>query len=168
MSPDEKELEQVKVRGGKPSEETQILVEDDEPQIVVVLTQVFCQNGHNMIGLSEENFDGHPGISFWVKEGDKEAEVVVSPIHGDREKRGPDFTHGAKLALCCPVCKEELPELTNCKCHDQGKLRKLFLTSKLSEAHIMAVCDIMGCPLSRVIDSHEMFSEYIEGRIGDE
>ena len=168
MSPDEKELEQVKVHGAQPSEESHILVEDDEPQIVVVLTQVFCHNGHDMVGRSEEKFDGHPGISFWVKQGDQAAEVVISPIHGDHEKRGPDFPKGAKLSLCCPECKEELPELTKCGCHDEGRLRKLFLTSKLNDAHMMAVCDIMGCPLSRVIDSYEMFSEYIDGNIGHE
>lgn len=168
MSPDEKELKQVKVHGGKPSEESQILVEQEEPQIIVVLTQVFCPNGHNLVGLSDQKFDGYPGISFWVKSGDTEGEVVVSPIHGDHEKRGPDFPAGAKLSLACPVCKVELPELTNCGCHEHAKLRKLFLTSKLNDAHIMAVCDIMGCPRSRVIDSYEMFSEYINGNIGDE
>ena len=167
MSGKDKELDHVRVHGAQPSEETHILVEEEEPQIVVVLTQVFCHNGHNMIGLSEETFDSHPGISFWVKCGDQEGEVVVSPIHGDHEKRGPDFPQGSKLSLCCPVCKEELPELTNCRCHKDGKLRKLFLTPRMDEAHLMAVCDIMGCPLSRVIDSYEMFSEFIEGNIGD-
>jgi len=31
---------------------------------------------------------------------------------------------------------------------------------------IVAVCDVWGCPLSRVIDSYEMFSEFLEGNIG--
>ena len=167
MSGEDKNLEQVRVREAQPSEESHILVEEEEPQIVVVLTQVFCHNGHNMVGLSEESFDGHPGISFWVKGSGQEGEVVVSPVHGDHAKRGPDFPKGSKLSLCCPVCKEELPELTKCKCHEDGRLRKLFLTPRMDEAHLMAVCDIMGCPLSRVIDSYEMFSEFIEGNIGD-
>lgn len=139
----------------------------NEP-ITVVITQVFCQNGHNLVGRSGELFSDHPGISLWVESGSQAGEVVVSPVHGDARKRGISFQGGTKLSIRCPECKVELDVLTRCRCSEEGRLRKLYLTPKLSDAYIIAVCDIWGCPLSRVIDSYEMFSEFLDGNIGDE
>ena len=149
-----------------PSTETHIVLEDHTSDVFVIVTQIFCHNGHNLVGLSGEKFDDFDGISLWVESGDQAGEVVVSPIHGDSSKRGISFPDGTKVAIKCPVCKEELEVLTNCGCQDGANLRKLHLTPKLTDAHIVAVCDIWGCQLSRVIDSYEMFSEFLEGRIG--
>lgn len=139
----------------------------NEP-VTVVITQVFCKNGHNLVGRSPERFDGYPGISLQVEAGGRSGEVVVSPVHGDHTKRGAVFEAGQKLSIRCPECHAELEELTRCRCSVQGRLRKLYLTPKPTDAHIIAVCDVWGCPLSRVIDSYEMFSEFFDGNIGDE
>lgn len=168
------ELDRVRLHRSQPSEEAHLVVEeahpakaDDDGQVIVVVTRAYCPKGHNLVGLSAETFDGHPGLSLWVEHGGRAGEVVISPIHGDHQKRGITFPDGAKLKLCCPTCRAELPELTRCNCSEEGRLRKLFLSPSLSDAHLVAVCDIWGCPLSRVIDSFEMFSEFIEGHIGD-
>ncbi|MDY0002793.1 MAG: hypothetical protein RBU30_15960 [Polyangia bacterium] len=148
-------------------ESIQIEEHTNEP-VTVVITQVFCANGHNLVGRSRELFDGYPGISLWVEASGKAGEVVVSPVHGDHRKKGLSFEKGTKLSIKCPECKTELEELTRCRCTAQGQLRKLYLTPIPTDAHIIAVCDVWGCPLSRVIDSYEMFSEFLDGNIGDD
>jgi len=156
----------IRLHGQEPSAESKLVFEEHTNDIFVVVTQLFCHNGHNLVN-SKETFDGYPGISLWLEGGGEQGEIAISPIHGDLTKRGTTFPEGTKVAIKCPTCKEELPELTRCRCTDHAMLRKAFLTPKLSEAHIIAVCDIWGCPLSRVIDSYEMFTEFLEGRIGD-
>lgn len=148
-------------------ESIQVEEHTNEP-VTVVITQVFCKNGHNLVGRSPERFDGYPGISLWVEGGGNAGEVVVSPVHGDSRKRGMTFEPGIKLSIQCPECRAEFEELTRCRCSTLGQLRKLYLTPAPSDAHIIAVCDIWGCPLSRVIDSYEMFSEFLDGNIGDD
>jgi hypothetical protein len=168
MSKKDVKRQTVRLHRGTPTEATQIVLEENSLRdVFVVVTQLYCPLGHNLVGLSNQEFDGFPGISLWVSHGDQAGEVIISPIHGDGSKRGASFPKGAKLSLACPTCKTEIPELTTCKCQPDARLRKLFLTPTLSEAHLVAVCDIWGCPLSRVIDSYEMFSEYLEGHIGE-
>jgi hypothetical protein len=173
MTSNDPSIENVRLHKEAPTEESHLVLEGTPAHegVQVVVTQVFCPNGHNLVGLSRETFDGHPGISLRIDaEGDVGArggEVVLSPIHGDREKRGVSFLDGTKLAIRCPVCETRLPELTRCSCSERGRLLKLFLTPALSEAHLVAVCDIWGCPRSRVIDNFEMFSEFLAGNIGD-
>jgi len=168
MSKKDVKRKTVKLHKGNPSEDAQIVLEENSLRdVFVVITQLFCPKGHNLVGLSGQEFDGFPGVSLWVTHGEQSGEVVISPIHGDGSKRGATFPKGAKLHIQCPVCKTEIPELTSCRCQPDAKLRKLFLTPALTDSHLVAVCDIWGCPLSRVIDSFEMFSEYIEGHIGE-
>lgn len=166
MSDNEQDTGHVRLHGDEPSAESKLVFEEHTNDIFVVVTQLYCHNGHNLVNSSEE-FDGFQGISLWLEGAGRQGEIAISPIHGDSTKRGVEFPTGTKVAIMCPTCKEELPELTSCRCTDNAKLHKAFLTPKLSEAHIIAVCDIWGCPLSRVIDSYEMFTEFLEGRIGD-
>lgn len=166
MSSGEIDVDKLRLHKNQPSEETRIKMEAHHPDVLVVITQAFCPNGHNLVGRSPETFDGFSGISLWVEAGDRAGEVVVSPIHGDPEKRGISFPDGTKLSLKCPECKVEFPELTRCRCAGDGRLRLIYLTPRCSESHIVAVCDIWGCPLSRVIDNNEMFSEFLDGNIG--
>jgi hypothetical protein len=152
----------VRVRK-KPSSESR--VRDDG--VVVVLTQAFCTTGHNLIRPGEK-FQGFDGIHLWVSDRAKEGLVVVSPIHGDASKRGLSFRKGTKLEIACPECRTALPNLCRCSCGKGGALRTIYLTPELSDAHQAAVCDIWGCPRSRVIDSNEILSECIESELGDD
>ncbi len=162
-----RETDRVRILGTEPEADAIRVQEFTNEPVFVVITQAFCRNGHNLVGRSPEEFDGFPGISLWVESGEDSGEVVVSAIHGDHRKRGKTFPEGAKLSIQCPECKEEFETLTKCHCSDHGMLRKIYLTPKATDAHIIAVCDIWGCPLSRVIDNYEMFSEFAEGNIGD-
>ena len=166
MADNEQEDGHVRLHGNAPSAETKLVLEEHTNDIFIVVTQLYCHNGHNLVS-SQELFDGFPGISLWLEGAGIAGEVVISPVHGDASKRGIEFPEGTRVSIQCPTCHEELPTLTNCRCSPHAMLRKAYLTPKLSDAHIIAVCDIWGCPLSRVIDSYEMFSEFLEGRIGE-
>ncbi len=167
MSDKNQDSGHVMLHGDEPSAESKLVFEEHTNDVFVVVTQLYCHNGHNLV-TSEETFSGFQGISLWLEGGGHEGMLAISPVHGDATKRGVEFPAGTKVAIKCPTCKEELPELTRCQCSEHAMLRKAFLTPKLTEAHIIAVCDIWGCPLSRVIDSYEMFTEFAEGRIGDQ
>ncbi len=147
----------LKVRRRPASAETKIKHDD----VLVVLTQAFCLTGHNLIRPGEQ-FDGFDGLHLLVSDGATEGLVIVSPIHGDRRKKGVDFRAGAKLQISCPECRTPLPKLCRCSCGHGGWLRTIYLTPDLADAHQAAVCDVWGCPRSRVIDSNEILSEFIE------
>ncbi len=150
----------LRVAKKKPTAATRVRKDD----VMVVLTQAFCTTGHNLIRPGEQ-FHGFDGLHLWVSDGKTEGLVVVSPIHGDGEKRGASFRRGAKLEISCPECKTPLPKLCRCSCGKGGSLRTIYLTPELNEAHQAAVCDIWGCPRSRVIDSNEILSEFIEAEL---
>ncbi|HEY3352673.1 MAG TPA: hypothetical protein VGQ83_05460 [Polyangia bacterium] len=138
-----------------------------QDDVLIVLTQAFCTTGHNLIRPGEQ-FMGFDGLQLWVSDGAKEGLVVVSPIHGDGSKKGLSFRPGAKLEISCPECRTPLPHLCRCSCGKGGSLRTIYLTPDLSDAHQAAVCDIWGCPRSRVIDSNEILSEFIDAELAAE
>ena len=148
------------------SEETKVKLIDN---VIIVVTQAFCPKGHNLIYRDDIHFDGYKGISLWVSDGKKEGEVILSPIHGDHRKvTDVIYKTGTKLTIACPHCKTPLPTVGKCKCEWGGDYVKIYLTPKLEDKHIIAVCDIWGCPNSRVIDNFHIISEYIEEDIEED
>jgi len=152
----------LEVAKKKPTAATRVKKDD----VMIVLTQAFCTTGHNLIRPGQQ-FHGFDGLHLWVSDGKSEGLVIVSPVHGDGQKHGPTFRRGAKLEISCPECRTPLPKLCRCSCGKGGSLRTIYLTPDLSEAHQAAVCDIWGCPRSRVIDAHEILSEFIEAELAD-
>ena len=141
-----------------PSADSHIQEVDD---VVIQVTQVFCQNGHNLIHNQEELFDGAPGISLMVSDGTSSGEVILSPFHGDHRRKGKtDFSEGARLTISCPECGEELKELSTCSCDKGGMTVKLYLTPDCSEDHIVALCSVWGCHRSKVFDQAQLLSSY--------
>jgi len=142
-----------------PSQDSQIREVDD---VIIQVTQAFCHNGHNLVMNQEELFDGAPGISLLVSDGQSEGEVILSPYHGDHRRRGKqDFDDGTKLTVSCPVCREKLRELSPCTCDQGGMLVKLYLTPDLNEDHVVALCDVWGCHRSKVFDQAQLLSAYV-------
>lgn len=140
--------------------------------VFIVVTQAFCPNGHNLVDENdrrEENlFDGYPGIKLHVTQNGQEGEVILSPFHGDCTKKGKtDWNSGAKLEVRCPVCKELLPRMASCRCEGNGDLILLYLTPKLSDSHILGLCNVWGCRRSRTINNWQIISEYLDGSITD-
>lgn len=148
----------VKIHKSEPSNEGKIMVSED---VYIIVTQAYCPNGHNLVDISDHEFDGYKGISLKVASSKKEGILHVSPFHGDHSKHGVCFESGEKVRISCPVCDAEFPVLGRCNCQ-QGDLRIVYLTPNRNESHMIAVCDQWGCYLSRVIDDNDLFSEFID------
>lgn len=157
--------DRVRLRKRIPTPHSGVRVQDEKPDVYVIVTQLYCPNGHNLVDHQEMRFDGYGGIMLEVSDGKTEGVVELSPFHGDATKLGPTFESGTRLSIKCPTCHVELPTLARCSCKGNGMLRKLFLTRALDDAFLVAVCDVWGCPLSRVIDGSEILSEILAGNI---
>lgn len=163
---DKKRLKVDKEKISTVSEETQIKLMEGE---VVVVTQAFCPNGHNLVYRDDVHFDGYKGISLWVSDGKSEGEVILSPIHGDHRKvTDVIYRTGTILSISCPICKTLFPIMGDCRCEWKGKFVKIYLTPALQDNHIIAVCNVWGCPNSRFIDNFQIISEYIEEEEAEE
>lgn len=148
-----------------PSEETQIKEVDD---VIIQVTQAYCPNGHNLIRPENDLFDGEPGIRLSVSDGKKKEIVILSPFHGDHARKGfIDFAEGARVQIACPDCGAQLPRLSRCSCGD-GDLCLLYLTPRLDEGHVVALCNIWGCHRSKVFDQAQLLSAYMECEAEDD
>ena len=149
-----------------PTSDSSLALVDD---VVILATQAFCPQGHNLISDDNEKFDGFPGIRLHLTAATgEESEVTLSPFHGDAAKRcqkeSPD---GTRFTIACPICRTPLPKLTKCHCAHNGDMVTLFLTPALQESAILALCNVWGCPRSRSVDNWQIISEYLDGEIGD-
>lgn len=134
--------------------------------IFIVVTQAFCPKGDNLIIDTNPKFDGYPGIKIHVECDGESGDVVLSPFHGDDTKKGrTNWRAGARLKVTCPICGTALPKLASCRCEGGGDLVRLYLTPKLSDSHLLAMCNIWGCRRSRTIDNWQIISEYLDGEI---
>ena len=149
----------VEVPEGGPAPSPETKIETDG--VISIVTQAFCPDGHDMIKASTVTFEGHPGIRVLVTDGSTEEEVVLSPIHGDpRKSLSFTFKLGTRLELMCPVCKKKLDVLFPCSC-GRGELMSLYLTPALTEGSVAAVCNVWGCPRSRLIDNWQVISQFV-------
>lgn len=136
---------------------------EEVDDVIIQVTQAFCPKGHNLVRNHEILFDGAPGISLWVSDGQTEGEVILSPYHGDHARKGlVDFQVGQQLTIACPECRTELPSLAECSCGDHASLFGLYLTPKLDDGDVVALCNVWGCHRSKVFDQFQLLSAYLE------
>ncbi|MGM0578698.1 MAG: hypothetical protein ACQEXJ_23435 [Myxococcota bacterium] len=134
---------------------------------LVVVTQAYCHNGHELVDPSNPTFGGYPGLRVRVTTSDRDEDVTLSPIHGHREKSGgEDIAPGTRCRIACPTCDEPLPEYAACPC-DSGTLHAISLSADPRKGHLAAVCDVWGCPHSRVVDEFEVLSEIIDAETAE-
>ncbi len=142
-----------------PSNDSHIRQVDD---VVIQVTQAFCPKGHNLVRNKDILYYGEMGISLWVSDGEKEGEVVLSPFHGEHNRKGMiDFADGTKLQISCPVCRAPLPRISKCSC-ETGELYGIYMTEDCSEGNMVALCNVWGCHRSKVYDQAELLSAYME------
>ncbi|MBU1535165.1 hypothetical protein KKF84_07580 [Myxococcota bacterium] len=158
MNKEEINQDELVIHGEDPSTEGKIMVEDN---VYIIVTQAFCPKGHNLVGVGKHLFDGYPGICVSVTDGKKSGLLELSPFHGDPTKVGISFDDGQVVKVTCPTCGIEFESIGKCTCVT-GNLRKIYLSKKLTEAYMIALCDTWGCYLSRVIDDNELFSEFTD------
>ena len=161
------DVDKDKVRVSAPPPEGSAIRQLDD--VIILVEQAFCPNGHNLIDDENEKFDGYPGIRLRLESEDGvTGEITLSPFHGDDAKRGKtDWANGQRLRVSCPTCDAALPRLGTCHCESEGDLIKLYLSPALKDSHLLALCNIWGCRRSRTIDSWQIISEFLEGQVGD-
>ena len=91
MPKDDIKHEDLVIHQNNPSPEANIMVKED---VYIIVTQAFCPNGHNLVGIGKHTFDGYPGICLWIRDETREGMVELSPFHGDHTKYGPTFEEG--------------------------------------------------------------------------
>jgi hypothetical protein len=127
--------------------------------VTVVVTQAFGPAGDNLVGLSDQTFDGHPAVTLKVRADGREGLVHLSPIHGDRRKAGfTDIPEGTRLELFCPVSGRKLEKLGPVDDGSGADYYAIYLTPKLSNGACVMVTDIWGHYHSRIVDENALIS----------
>jgi hypothetical protein len=127
----------------------------------IVVTQVFGPRGHNLVGLADVTFGGHPAVTVLVRVGDREGLVHLSPIHGDRRKAGfVDIAPGTKCELLCPVTREPLPNMGPVGDGTDAEYHGLYLTPRLDEGAMVCISDVWDHYHSRIVDDFELISAW--------
>lgn len=133
-----------------------ITVEDD---VVIIVTQAFCPNGHNLVGASDVKFDDYPAVTIKVAAGGREGLVHLSPIHGDKRKSGfTDIEVGMKCTLSCPICSAPFEKVGEVDDGSGADYYAIYLTPKLADGAVVTVSDVWGHYHSRIVDDTELIS----------
>lgn len=129
---------------------------------IILVTQAYGPQGHNLVRPDNTRFDGYPGVAVQVEtEIGHKGIVVLSPFHGDPTKAGmEEIPSGTPCRVSCPECSEELLAVGDCSCG--GKLHALYLSARLSEGDYALICDRWNCHRSRVVDGWDILSEVID------
>lgn len=136
----------------------QVTVEND---VLVIVTQAFGPQGHNLVGITDETFDGHPAVTIKVRADGREGLIHLSPIHGDGRKRGfTDIPVGTRCELVCPVTDQPLDLVGEVEDGSGARYYALYLTPNLSRGSMVMISDVWGHYHSRIIDDFELISAW--------
>ncbi len=159
------DVDNLQITGAKPSSESPLTVSDE---VIIVVNQAFGPDGDELVGISDVSFDGFPALTLLVRAADREELVHLSPIHGDRRKRGMEgLPSGTKCVLCCPVSKKPLLKVGRIG-DSEAEYCAVYLTPKLDEGSTIYVSDVWDHHDSRIIDNNEMISLWVAAEGGDD
>jgi hypothetical protein len=165
MSRENVDLDNLDITGVRPGPDVSLTVSDE---VIIVVNQAFGPGGDELVGLSDVTFDGFPALTLLVRADDREELVHLSPIHGDRRKRGMDgLPSGTKCVLFCPVSRKPLPKVGRIG-DSEAEYCAIYLTPKLDEGSMIYVSDVWDHHDSRIIDNNEMISLWVAAESGDE
>jgi len=129
--------------------------------VVVIVTQAFGPQGHNLVGISDVSFDGHPAVTLKIRAAGREGLVHLSPIHGDSRKKGlTDIEPGTRCELICPVSGQLLDVVGEVEDGSGARYYAIYLTPQLSRGSMVMVSDVWGHYHSRIIDDFELISAW--------
>lgn len=132
---------------------------EDVDQVKIVVTQAYGPKGDQLVGISDQAFDGYPALTLLVRAGDRTGQVHLSPIHGDNRKAGfTDIPVGTKLELLCPVSEEPLEVMESIEGDIGGDYCALYLTKALSKGSMIMVSNVWGHYHSRIVNEFELIS----------
>ena len=129
--------------------------------VVVIVTQAYGPQGHNLVGISDVQFDGHPAVTVGIRANGQEGLVHLSPIHGDGRKQGlTDLPQGTRCELFCPVSGQALDLVGEVEDGSGARYYAIYLTPQLSRGSMVMVSDLWGHYHSRIIDDFELISAW--------
>jgi hypothetical protein len=132
-----------------------------ENDVVVIVTQAYGPQGHNLVGISDVLFDGHPAVTVGIRAAGTEGLVHLSPIHGDGRKQGlTDIPPGTRCELFCPVSGQPLDLVGEVEDGSGARYYAIYLTPQLSRGSMVMVSDLWGHYHSRIIDDFELISAW--------
>jgi hypothetical protein len=166
MSSNNVDVDNLEVTGKKPEGDGAgaLNFADD---VTIVVSQAFGPSGESLVGVSDVTFDGHPAITLLVRSGDREEQVHLSPIHGDRRKQGLDgLANGSKCELLCPVSKQPLDRIGKVVEDGDAEYFAIYLTKKLDRGSTIYVSNVWGHHHSRIVDNNELISYWATAEAG--
>lgn len=160
------DVDNLQITGAKPSEGpgAPITVRDE---VIIVVNQAYGPAGDMLVGISDVTFDGFPALTLRVRAAGRDELVHLSPIHGDRRKRGMEgLPSGTKCELLCPVSGKPLPKVGRIP-GSEAEYCAIYLTPRRDEGSMIYVSDVWDHHDSRIIDNNEMISLWVAAE-GDE
>jgi hypothetical protein len=128
-----------------------------EGRQVIVVTKAFGAKGEDL--MCDHLFSGERGIMLRVRQGDKEADVILSPFLGDPSKVSDvEFDQGVRCELFAPGSGEPLDKIPGLTTEDGGAYYAVYLSSKLADGELVAVNDVWGNPNSRLLDEGDLLA----------
>jgi hypothetical protein len=156
MNKERVDVENLTVTGTSPQSGNVSVSEE----VLVIINQAYGPNGDHLVGVQDVSFDGFPALSVYVKGGGREGMVHLSPIHGDRRKKGLALPSGTKCELFCPVSREPLRKVDP-GTDGSAEFYAVYLSPKLSPSSAVFISDVWDDHTSRVIDNDELVSAYL-------
>ena len=157
MTHEHVDIENMDIKGLRPETDLPLTVEDG---VIIIVDQAFGPDGDNLVGISDEVFDGFPALTLRVRADGREALVHLSPIHGDRRKRGlDDLPNGTKCELLCPVSGKPLAKV-GVVGEGEAEYCAVPLTPKGDSGSQIYVSDLWGHHHSRIVDNDELVSAW--------
>jgi len=160
------DVDNLSVTGAQPVHADQSIPLSYGGDVIVVINQAFGPKGHNLVGLNGVTFDGYPAITLFVRGGNYEGFVHLSPIHGDARKFGlEELDAGTKCQLFCPVSRTPLDRVGAI---DGGPAEycALYLTPKLERGSMVYLSDVWDHHHSRIVDHNELISTWVAAQSG--
>lgn len=134
-----------------------------EKGYVIVVTQAYGPNGEDLMDREGPTFSGEPGVKIRVTQGDKQADVVLSPFFGDPAKRSPvEFEAGKCCVLTCPESGEPLDQIPGMGSAEDGHYFAVYLSPKLEKGELVAINDVWGVTSSQMLSEGELLKLYAE------
>ena len=115
-----------------------------EKEELLVFTECYCPNGHNLISENVQ-FNELKGILLKISDKENHGHVALNAVYGckSRVALGIKLREGSIYRLSCPECDEILPVFT--KCHCGGDIFALFLDKQARFDYFVGACARIGC-----------------------
>lgn len=151
------DAEHLTITGAHKRQETShVKIQDD---VIIIVTQAYGPGGEELVGISDQTFSGYPAVDLWVRAGDQEGMVHLSPFHGDHRKATSlNIPEGTRCELLCPRSKQPLDRLGKVLPNSDAEFFAIYLTPRLTQGAMVAISDIWGDFHSRIVDNYELIS----------